>query len=263
MSEKNTSNYSLENSQKWLGLIGLLISTIASIFGAIQAYHGKEKTEALAGQLNLAETNLKIAQTVAIHDSEKRMSATSDREFDIKIYLFVKDVLAIPLGTPNRKNQEVAAIALANSIASNSLRDNLIRAIELNADNLLVKSETEKQVRYFNEVATNIVEIKSEKTSSSKSSIIANTNIDFFYCEVKNNLEGTKLMDKTKSANKIIAESSSHGRLRVRQLPLLQQARPGYAITEDVIRFNSKEDEKNIATEVQKLLENKKLSTKS
>lgn len=217
-----------------LSKIASLLTVFLSLFIAYKAYPVDQSIKEL--QATTAQLDLAIKKA----DAELK-SLESSRKITFDLYTAAKDVLS----REKRSDREEEAVrVLIEALADDPFRWKLLNAIANGAKNAEVKEKAALNSTFYeeNEVVRNdtlslppppgpAASNSPSKPSSTKEKF-GGYNFDFFFCEEKRN-------SSEPSADKALQlkTSSDSGRWRKRLLPKEINAREGYRVSNNEIRF--------------------------
>lgn len=196
-------------------------------------------------------------------------------QFDIKAYELVEKTLILDPTT--RKSYGIAAAAIVNALTKAPLRDELQNALRagVTEPTLVRQLDDSRQFDLENsEFGTPAISKSTEKRSSllGKSFALADSTlnssawaqplgdslsgyrIDILYCEAPSATQTETRKARADDAREKLVRASLSAEVRVRLLPTLVQARPGYQSFSDEVRANDEQIEKDAARRVAEII---------
>ncbi|NQD38243.1 hypothetical protein HPT27_14540 [Permianibacter sp. IMCC34836] len=220
----------MDQFSKILTLISLAIATTAAWYAL-----------PLDAQLKaLQAETVRLDNALKLSDAEmKRLE--SSRALSLQLYQEVKAVLS---AKEHNAREEEAMRVLVDSLAEDPFRWKLLQAIAVAAGDPTVKQKAEASATFFKEEElAPAVSLSSAKVANPDKPYGA-IRVDAFYC-ADNSGTGKAKAESTLR----LRESNSAASWRVRALPDEINARPGYHIEQNLIRYNP--DERQAAEALQ------------
>lgn len=208
-------------------------------------------------------------------EAEKAKIAIAQRsqqaELDIKAYEFVEKTLS--LDPAAGKNRGPAAAAIVNALTNPPLRDQLQNALRAGTSNPVLVRQID-DARQFDLENYSLEPPKPGEPPPNRSGLLnalppvaglspispasaqgtagelKGYRVDIFYCEAASPSITASRKKRADDASGKLARIGSGATVRVRLLPSLVQARPGYQSFSDEIRYNDEGNEKAAAKQL-------------
>jgi len=212
-------------------------------------------------------------------EAEKAKIAIAQRsqqaELDIKAYEFVEKTLSLDRAAG--KNRGPAAAAIVNALTNPPLRDQLQNALRAGISNPALTKQID-DARQFDIESYSMEPPKAGEPLPNRSSLmnalpplaglspispalaqgtsseLKGYRVDIFYCEAGSPSITASRKKRADDASGRLTRSSAGATVRVRLLPSLVQARPGYQAFSDEIRYNDEGNEKAAAAQLAKAI---------
>ena len=228
------------------GLVDWLTKAVTLVSLALAAYAAWIALPADAEIKQLQRETQRLDMALKRSDADLK-NLESNRKVTMELYQEVKKVIEKEDKDPRGED---AVRVLVESLADDPFRWKLLGVIAVGAKDAAVKESAAATSKFFQEDAQ-AQPITQATTSSAEDSGVGTYNVDFFYCEKKQ--ESSEPLARAALSLKAGTDS---GHWRVRALPESINQQPGYAIHTNVIRFTPPE-ERPVADALAKALSSK------
>jgi hypothetical protein len=218
----------------------------------------------------LANQNAQKASAEAENAKVAIAQRSQQADLDIKAYEFVEKTLS--LDPAAGRNRGPAAAAIVNALTNPPLRDQLQSALRaVTTDPALARQiDDAKQfdLESYSQEPPKLRQPQPSRSALPDRGLLARFSpvslahaqaavnelsgyrVDIFYCESASASITESRRKRAAAASQVLAKSATGVAVRVRLLPTLVQARPGYASFSDEIRFNDEGNEKAAAAQL-------------
>jgi len=257
---RSTSSSKLE-ALDWLKPYWEFSKTVAIGVAAVFSFFASQTAE----KIKLTTDQAKLAM-------EQR---SQQSVLDIKAYELVEKTLS--LDPASRKEHGIAAAAIVNALTKPPLLDGLQRALRAGiGDPELTRKLDDAQKFDLENYPTDLPDadfsaqgqsalfgralaiagntLVTSAWAQADSGTLKGYRVDIFYCEAASPSKTAARKARADEAFKKLNNSNSGVEVRVRLLPSLIQARPGYQSSSDEIRFNNEGNEREAASDLAKII---------
>lgn len=237
----------------WADAIRNTAIGLATIFSAYSGYTAEQAKQAADGAKRASEERLRESQIT------------------IEVYRLVEKALSNE--TNSRPAQEKAAAAIVNALTKPPLRDELMGALSAaTSDSKLGKQldavrafdldehGVDEGLRQGDKGRARLpgsswnIEFITNANAQDTSNPLKGFRVDLFYCEADADAATEARRRRAEEAGKKLRSDGGAAEIRVRLLPTLVQARPGYQAARDEIRYDEELDEHKVALRIAKVV---------